>query len=73
MITWPGKHVGVRPPEPGETPLSENEVMHGQNIELFANEKDEYDCWPIQRRYSPAGAWKIDTTRKATPWDALAV
>lgn len=71
MNTWPGKKVLVRPPEPGETPLSNSEVMHGQNIHLFANEKDEVDKWPIERLHTPAWAWKLDTTRKATVWDAI--
>lgn len=71
MTTWPGKSVGVRAPEPNETPLSESEVMHGQNIGIFTTERDEYDCWPIQRLHTPSWGWKLTITKKATPWDAL--
>ena len=32
---WPGKGHGVRQPNPGETPLSWGEVMHGVNAGLI--------------------------------------
>jgi hypothetical protein len=75
---WPGKKAGIRPPDPGETPLSWDEVKHLLGVKRLTgkesiHDQDDFDSWPIERRFIPAGLWGIRTPglRKAHPFDGL--
>ena len=49
--TWPGRDIGVRAPDAGETALSYDEVQTGVACEFF-------DGWPMPQRVCPAGSWE---------------
>jgi hypothetical protein len=57
----------VRGPDAGETPLSLAEVQAGVKC-------GEFDGWPMEQRWRPAGTWERRTTGLlAAPffWDGL--
>jgi hypothetical protein len=53
--SWPGRDIGVRCPDAGETPLSLDEVQAGVKC-------GEFDGWPMRQRIVPAGAWERKIT-----------
>jgi hypothetical protein len=65
--SWPGRDIGVRAPDPGETPLSEAEVDFGAMHDLI-------EPVPTVHRHRPIGTWERKRTpglAVPTPWDAL--
>lgn len=63
----------LREPEPGETPLSDEEKLHALKKRIAWTEEDEIDRFPLVRRWLPVGSWGITTPglRRATPFDGL--
>lgn len=66
--TWPGKDLGVRAPEPGETPLSRAEVRFAIDVMGILDE------FPITHTIRPAGTWErpgIGQLARPSPWEGL--
>lgn len=66
--TWPGRDLGVRAPDPGETPLSRAEVRFAIDVMGILDE------FPVVHRYRPAGTWEragIAQLAKPSPWEGL--
>lgn len=73
VTTWPGKDIGVRAPDAGETPLSMAEVAVGVKLGLWLDPLGEVDVSPIRRRIRPAGTWvsEFETNAPRSVFDGL--
>lgn len=70
---WPGARAGVRKPDPGETPLSLDEVRIARKLKLLEN-PDEVDDMPQRIIVCPPGTWERRTApmlAKPSPWEGL--
>lgn len=80
---WPGRTYGVRPPAPGEVPLSAAEVIvalqkgivGGQHSiklskQAIAEQADD-ELLTIKRITRPAGAWRGHKPARAGVWGGL--
>jgi hypothetical protein len=67
---WPGAGIGVRSPDPGETPLSPAEVRHGARLGLWPDSSNADG--PFWREWRPAGSWEAKKpAARATVWGGL--
>jgi hypothetical protein len=60
----------LRPPAPGETPLSPDEICLGVSHHLIAPD-DDIDLWPVQQRWLGVGQWSIPPGPLAHPFAGL--
>lgn len=69
-MNYPGQSLGIRPPEPNETPLSWAEVEVAVKLGLVYDLHDEIDTFPPKRIIRKAGTWKCKVERRGM-WSGL--
>lgn len=60
----------LRPADPGEIPLSLDEIRLGVSRHLIAPD-DDTDFWPVQQRWLGVGQWSVPSGPVAHPFSGL--